>query len=142
LRAYLSGFGLLLTGSAGVGKTFLMQCLGIRIYNADSIVDYGLSEIYKWYEFTDGGAPICIDDVGTERTVSEYGNKDDVLKSVLAHRNDRQQGITHITTNLDAEGIAQRYGERTLSRMLGMCKAFSLEGVSLRGPVAKTGGAA
>ena len=134
LRAYLSGFGLLLTGPAGAGKTFLMKCLGVRIYNADDVVDYGLSQMYKWYEYTDGGAEICIDDIGAERTVSEYGNKDDIMKSVLAHRSDKQTGVTHITTNMDADGIAQRYGDRTLSRLLGMCKAFALEGASKRAP--------
>ena len=128
------------TGKAGVGKTFLMRCMGVRIYNADEIVDYGLSRIHVWYEWTDGGAPICIDDVGSERIVTEYGAKDDVLKAVLAHREGSQQGITHVTTNLDADGIAARYGDRTLSRLLGMCKPFTLGGISQRQPKPQNGG--
>ena len=134
LRAYSSGYALLLSGDAGVGKTFLMRCLGVRLYVCDTIIDYGIANLHKWYSWTDGN-DLCIDDLGSERIVAEYGQKDDVLKAVISHRCDwqgRKHGKTHVTTNLTAEQIAARYGDRTLSRLLGMCKAFVLTGENRR----------
>jgi len=133
IRAYLSGYGVLLSGEAGIGKTFLMKALGCRLYRVEDIADYGLREISKWYEWTDGNN-LCIDDLGAEGVVSEYGAKDDVMKMVIAHRAERQKGRTSITTNLDSDKIAERYGDRTLSRILGMCKPFRMEGISMRKP--------
>ena len=132
VRAYASGYGILLAGNAGIGKTFLMQCLRARLYTATSIAEYGLAAIAKWFSWTDGH-DVCIDDIGTESIVSEYGAKDDVLKRVIAHRAEQQRGRTSITTNLDAAAIKERYGDRTLSRILGMCKAFRMDGANRRG---------
>ena len=131
VRAYLSGYGIILSGDAGIGKTFLMRSLGARLYGADGIAEYGLRFIGNWYDWTDE-KDICIDDLGAEGIVSEYGAKDDVLKIVLAHRAERQNGRTSITTNLSSEQIAARYGDRTLSRILGMCKPFAMTGTSQR----------
>jgi len=133
IRAYLSGFGVLLSGEAGLGKTFLMKCLGARLYGVDGIADYGLRSISNWYEWTDGNH-LCIDDLGAEGIVSEYGAKDDVLKIVIAHRSERQEGRTSITTNLSSAQISDRYGDRTLSRILGMCKPFTFTGTNMRAP--------
>jgi len=152
IRAFLAGYSLLLTGDAGLGKTFLMRCLRVRSYAAENIVDYGLSRIHQWYDWTDE-RDICIDDLGSERTVAEYGAKDDVLKAVIDHRIDHQTdrhdptnlkpprtGRTHVTTNLNAAQIASRYGDRTLSRLLGMCKPFTFTGKNMREPQPTTGG--
>jgi DNA replication protein DnaC len=138
IRAYLQGYGILLTGEAGVGKTFLLSCLGVRLYVADVIASYGLVGIHEFFAWTDGHE-ICIDDLGSERTTVEYGNRDDVLKAVLAHRERDPKNRTHITTNLTAAQIAERYGDRTLSRVLGMCKAFQLQGGNRRKPATQQG---
>ena len=135
IRAYLAGYGILLSGEAGIGKTFLMKCLRSRIYPVERIISYGLQDIYKWYEWTDGN-DICIDDLGAERIVSEFGAKEDVMKLVIAHRSERQEGRTSITTNLSSKQISERYGDRTLSRILGMCKPFTFTGTNMRRPVA------
>ena len=67
--------------------------------------------------------------------------EDDLLKAVIAHRADHQAdahrasdvrparaGRTHMTTNLKADQIAARYGDRILSRMIGLAKAFEFTG--------------
>jgi len=133
IRAYLEGYGIILSGDAGIGKTFLMKCLGARLYATEQIISYGLRDIHNWYEWTDGNN-ICIDDLGSERITAEYGAKEDLMKVVLAHRSERQKGRTSITTNFNSDQITARYGERTLSRILGMCKPFKLTGTSMRTP--------
>jgi len=131
VRDYMSGFGVLLAGPAGVGKTMLMRCLGSRIRNVEEITGYGLRQITTWYEWTDG-TEITIDDLGAESTTAEFGAKDDLLKVVIAHRAERQKGPTSITTNLTSAEIAARYGDRTLSRILGMCRPHAFRGASAR----------
>ena len=133
IRAYLEGYGIILSGDAGIGKTFLMKCLGARLYDTERIISYGLRDIHNWYEWTDGNN-ICIDDLGAERVTAEYGAKEDLMKVVLAHRSERQTGRTSITTNFNSDQITARYGERTLSRILGMCKTFGFTGTNMRAP--------
>jgi len=134
IRAFLSGYGIILSGDAGLGKTFLMKCLGVRMYAVNGIAEYGLRSIANWYEWTDGN-DLCIDDLGAEAVTAEFGAKDDVLKIAIAHRSERQSGRTSITTNLSSEEIVERYGDRTLSRILGMCKPFHFDGANMRSPV-------
>lgn len=134
LRDYAAGYGIMLHGDVGHGKTFLLKCLGVRIWCADEICDYGLRHIQEWYEDTNG-RQICIDDIGAEMTVCEYGARDDLLKAVITHRAERQRGITHCTTNLNSAAIIERYGDRIMSRLLGMCrphKITSPTGLSMR----------
>lgn len=134
VRAYLSGAGILLTGPAGVGKTFLMSLLAgnKHVQHAErDINDWGLSGIHGWYDWRDG-REVVIDDLGTERTAHSYGDKEDLLKLVIEHRYAAQKVRTHFTTNLTAAQISARYGERILDRIMGMCTAFSMTGESYR----------
>lgn len=131
IRAYLSGFGVMLAGDTGVGKTFFFTCLQGRVRSVEEIVDHGFKYLREWYSWTDG-SDIVIDDLGSEPVTVEYGARDDLLKTVISHRDGLANVRTHITTNLSAEGISARYGDRTLSRILGMCKAFRLDGESRR----------
>jgi DNA replication protein DnaC len=129
VRAYLEGFGLLLTGAVGRGKTFLIQCLYKRApqHAQEDICSWGMAGINDWYSWWDGRVCV-IDDLGSERTATEYGAKEEIMRLVIGHRAERQTAPTHITTNLSAEQISDRYGDRTLSRILGMCRPFTLTG--------------
>ena len=134
VRSYMQGFGLLLSGKAGCGKTMLMRLLmenREEMQHVEDILDWGSSGLSDWYSFRDGRG-VCIDDLGAERVVSEFGNKDDLLKLVIGHRAERQNGRTHITTNLSASEIATRYGDRVLDRILGMCRPFTIKQRSRR----------
>jgi DNA replication protein DnaC len=133
LTDYLSGYGILLSGQPGTGKTFLMSLLKGRLRSVSEIMEYGIRGVRDWYSWTDG-IEIVIDDLGAESVAAEYGAKDDLLKQVIAHRSEQQAGRTSITTNLTAKEIAARYGDRTLSRILGMCKAHTFSGASMRAP--------
>lgn len=139
IRDLLSGQGVLIAGNAGTGKTFLFRALNMAmgacatrgIQTAEQIIANGLNGIQGWYEQWDG-SELVIDDLGAERESVEYGARDDLLKSVIAHRAERQTGRTHVTTNLDAKAIRDRYGDRTLSRLVGMCRPHRLDGPDRR----------
>jgi hypothetical protein len=133
VRACLEGYGVLLTGSVGSGKTLLLRLLTCPacMQHVTTINDWGMAGIEDWFCWWDGKQCV-IDDLAAERTTVEFGNREDLMKLVIGHRAERQTGRTHITTNLSAQQIATRYGDRILDRILGMCKPFTISGPSHR----------
>jgi hypothetical protein len=134
LRAYLQGYGIMLSGPAGTGKTFLMRCMigNGRIQHAQrDIADWGLDQIHDWFDWRDKKT-VCIDDLGAERTASRYGERDEIMRLVIERRASKLDVRTHVTTNLTGEQIRERYGDRILDRLIGMCKVFKMVGSSRR----------
>jgi hypothetical protein len=128
IRHWLMGYGLLLHGLSGRGKTFFFKTHGVYICHVSRIIEFGLSGQAAWRDSTDN-YDMVIDDLGAESVATEYGAKDDLLKAVITHRADNVQNHrTHITTNLDIKLVVERYGDRTMSRILGMCRAHKLTG--------------
>jgi len=65
----------------------------------------------------------CFDDLGIEQVQKHFGNECDVMGEILLSRYDlfiSEKVMTHITTNLSASEIEQRYGNRVRSRMRAM----------------------
>jgi hypothetical protein len=137
--AYLQGFGLLLTGAAGAGKTYFVRSLGVHLVTAEYIaMAFGIEGVEEFNGYYDG-REICIDDLGAEPVARNFGAVDDVLRRIIAHRCERQKGRTHITTNMESGEVLARYGDRTMSRILGMCQPFRIDGGNRRAAV-PTGG--
>jgi hypothetical protein len=146
--------GILLMGNVGRGKTALMQffqknkkgCYAVKSC-ADIADDYGVykGEIAQVYSsliekavndqafFFQRHIGYCFDDLGTEEIKNDFGNKKNVMADILmAIYNKKQYANFHITTNLSAEEIEQRYGSRIRSRLREMFNTFELPGVDMR----------
>lgn len=85
----------------------------------------------RWAEIVD--APmLIIDDMGCEpATVKHYGTEATPVADAIFRRYDRMQ-LTIITSNLDDEGIEQRYGARITDRFEEMFDRISFDNESYR----------
>lgn len=131
--------GILLAGNVGSGKTLLLDILRACHFPGQSfgrqtcrqVAQRYASEGFKEIEMFgakavrfEHGKKKCshlfFDDLGAEGDMSFFGNKQNVMAEVLIDRYEHflKNGlITHLTTNLDLDGIEQEYGNRLLSRM-------------------------
>ena len=140
LKAYLEGYGLLLAGGVGTGKTMFFKVLddaGLR-NGMPPIERFSLLEASAYKLDAIVGAfdnahdrEVVIDDIGAEPTYSNYGCKVDLLPWVIERRM-RSQCRTHFTTNLSAPDIERRYGGRVVDRMHEICRGYHFDGQSLR----------
>ncbi len=120
--------GILLTGPVGCGKTSLMKLLrhivphhkpykiipcrntvfSFNHLGYKTIEDYGNDKFY------------CFDDLGVEPSGRHYGKDCNVMGEILLSRYDlflKNKIKTHCTTNLNAQELEARYGNRVRSRM-------------------------
>ncbi|WP_338356913.1 ATPase [Yeosuana marina] len=120
--------GILLSGPVGCGKTSLMKLLrhvvphhkpyevipSRNIAFAFNNIGYKIIEDYGDKKF------YCFDDLGVEPTGRHFGKDCNVLGEILLSRYDlflSNNIKTHATTNLNAQELEERYGNRVRSRM-------------------------
>jgi len=158
--------GLCLVGDAGRGKTFafrIMQKLfRLRMYSAVELKGrykaLGDTKRYELYQEMAGNysnrdqpkidclwRDCCIDDIGTEGTIVNYGEREECIDSIVQHRNREFESTgarTHMSFNVLLEPIMQdgkqisapgasaqeRYGARFVSRVHQMCHVVVLSG--------------
>lgn len=115
-----------LTGNAGQGKTYLMECVAKELYNRNSDVLYlssielnrlfhahRLGELWLLWPIYEAGM-LLIDDLGTEPMTNNVTRE--YYYDLYDHR--LRGGLhTWTATNLKSKEINVRYGERTASRM-------------------------
>ena len=134
---------LLLTGSTGLGKTFLLRAMAERLIERDVnvliISAFRMLEMLrKAYFENDGGTTelteaevLMIDDLGSEPLMQNV-----TVEQLFNLLNERQnRGLsTVISTNLDMARFRERYTERIASRLRDSryCKVISLAGRDLR----------
>lgn len=135
--------GLFLIGPIGTGKTTVAELLAYRMnmdyFTADGIVaEYLTQHGDDWYsEFIEETRtkPVVIDDLGSERDVRKFGN-DSIIHDLIAarERTHRLYGVpTVFTGNFKTpKDVSERYGDRILSRIIGMCEVVMLTGPDRR----------
>src|SRR5690554_2355695 len=78
----------------------------------------------------------CFDDLGVEPEGKHFGKDCNVMGEILLSRHElflknpvpeRSRGVTHITTNLNAEEIENRYGNRVRSRLREMVNVIGFD---------------
>lgn len=117
--------GLLIQGRCGNGKTTFARgladfghslgfsCVFVDCWSPLSIMD-GTHAIFK-------GSPLAvIDDLGVDKVAKDYGTEVD-RGSVLVQRLYSCKCPFLITSNLDAQGLSDRYGPRVFDRLKEMC---------------------
>ena len=89
---------------------------------------YGHIEGDRWHCAHD----LIIDDLGCESSErSSYGNRSDVMATVIDQRFqqwEKHGWRTFIATNYGVEDLVRAYGDRTYSRLCGMCEFIALPG--------------
>ena len=136
-QAYCSKYGLdpdkglLLSGPVGCGKTSLMKLLRCivpfqrpyEIIPCRNIV-FGFNHLgYTTIESYGNSGYYSFDDLGVEPTGRHFGKDCNVMGEILLSRYElfKSNKIkTHITTNLHADELEDRYGNRVRSRMREM----------------------
>lgn len=138
--------GILLSGPVGCGKTSLMKLIrhivphqkqykiipcrntvfSFNHIGFKTIEDYGNQNYY------------CFDDLGIEPTGRYFGKDCNVMGEILLSRYDvicqpehSRRVKTHVTTNLNAKEIEERYGNRVRSRMRKLFNLVAFEKESL-----------
>ena len=138
--------GIMLSGPVGCGKTSIMMLIRYffppgkryRIRSTRKISfefeNDGFKVIKRYAADTEvknsnlRSPDYCFDDLGIEQVQKHFGNECDVMGEILLSRYDlfiTDRVMTHITTNLSASEIEQRYGNRVRSRMRAMFNLFA-----------------
>ena len=137
--------GLLLTGPVGCGKTTWMKLLPHLVPHKRSYsfipcrnIVFGFNGIgFKMIQDYEDSNPYCFDDLGVEHVGRYYGKDCNVMGEIIISRYEAQGQLqrsrrvkTHITTNLNADELQEKYGERVRSRMREMLNVIAFDATS------------
>lgn len=147
---FAGGKGLLLMGTPGTGKTFMLRALadmfGIPMEDAAALESCAGNEIFtrdvlrlnrpRWSDVPRHWNDLILDDLGAEsESVMVFGR---VMFPGTSAILDRYKVFvengwkTHFTTNLSPEQLRKRYGERCYSRLRQMCEFIPVVGADRR----------
>jgi len=122
------GRGLLLSGTTGLGKTFLMNCIAQRVlergYSVVVVSAYKLTELMRRYQFNGEGEEqvrdmiacdlLCVDDLGSEPMIR--GVTVSAIYHIINERRNANRAIV-VTTNCDSDGLYEKYDDRVGARL-------------------------
>jgi DNA replication protein DnaC len=128
------GLGLLLHGKCGVGKTIMGRYVipAILLLKLRKVVTcFDVGELNNMTDVVLSKKIISIDDVGTEEISIKYGEKR-LAFAELMDMVEKQSKLIIITTNLTAEQITAKYGDRIMDRIKATTKRIAFNGQSFR----------
>ncbi len=134
--------GILLSGPVGCGKTSLMKLLRYITPHYSSYemistrnVTFTFNHIgYKIIEEYGDNRFYCFDDLGIEPTGRYFGKDCNVMGEIFLSRYDlflEHKLKTHATTNLNAQELEERYGNRVRSRMRQLFNLIAFDSRSI-----------
>lgn len=127
--------GILLSGPVGCGKSSLMKIVTMLLSKERTFIfkpareiciefsKNGYDVIHKYSRTARIAKAICLDDLGVEPPMRYFGDSINVLGELLLSRYELfvSKGIlTHATTNLNAQEMEEKYGNRVRSRLREM----------------------
>lgn len=145
--------GIYIAGNTGSGKSWALEIMSAYCLIDNVIFKSGDEQIpLRWLNvrsdsicerysadgYYDNYAKmkiIGIQDLGSEPSESLYmGNRVNVIRQLLESRGDYQDRLTLITSNipLNHKSLAEKYGDRVVSRLEEMCNYFELKGADRR----------
>lgn len=143
------GKGLFLFGACGRGKSLLTRYvipailskyigikLGIYEYwelnpNLDRIIGGRITDKYNNEEYLSGISSLCIDDIGPESDFNQFGNKRIAFAEIMDSV-EKESKLIIISTNLNKDGLLDRYGARVFDRIISTTRRIEFKGESLR----------
>ena len=124
------GKGLLLTGSLGRGKSVILNGVIPLIFRA--IHNKVLKPVpARSYRFEEGRWGYCIDDIGQEGVVNDYGTKLYSVADMISDAED-QMKLVVLSSNLTKSQLSDKYGDRIVDRLSRLCKTVVFNGNSFR----------
>lgn len=143
-------WGVMLMGSVGNGKTTLLNAtiklletaysncrtasgLKMAVNISNTTAKELTNAARKGEDYYNSSIIVCgIDDLGEEpKEVMSYGNLITPIVDIIEERYAKRQ-ITIITTNLDADGIKNKYGTRVADRLREMMQLITFTNASYR----------
>lgn len=127
------GKGLILVGDCGRGKSSIITGVIPVIFNmryGKLIFPLPATDMLNAKNLLQTSF-YCIDDVGTESIKNYFGEKSEVFASVMDDA-ERHFKPVFISTNLTGQQIIDRYGKRTMDRIVRLCRIVKFKGESFR----------
>ena len=128
------GRGLLCYGNCGRGKTLLcgrIIPLLLNHYCRRIVSCYDAQQMNADPDTVKQKHILYIDDIGTEQMSVRYGDRR-MAFCEIADEAEKKGKLLMLTTNLTLNQIAEKYGERTMDRLVSVTKRIQFTGESLR----------
>jgi len=128
------GKGLLLYGTCGQGKTVLSKYVIPAIflnYHRKVVKYYDIQDMNNSVDAILQKKIISLDDIGTEDVYNSFGNKRMTFAEIVDLA-EKESKLLIITTNLNAQELKDKYGERIYDRLIAITARVLFTGKSLR----------
>jgi DNA replication protein DnaC len=128
------GRGLCLYGTNGTGKTVLIQKAIPSLlfkYCRKVVKCFNCSDLNGHTGTVTGMRLLSIDDVGLESECVSYGNRRWIFPEIMDMA-EKRNSVVIFSTNLDGQGLRDRYGVRTFERIVSTTVRIELKHPSLR----------